>query len=179
MLLNSSVELKSKFPYTYQYFNIITQCYYSYSFKDRIKAAAVPQEIRNAYIKLQYGRGLPDPNKYLAMFVGLPSNYRKSILADVSKQEDHVLENVVCRNPLSKGQQVAPEAVLQFEIQINRISGVPTEANARKEDVLHRSVRFSLCKTNKPATPDQTGNPPEFLGDATLILALLSYIRFL
>ena len=89
------------------------------------------------------------------MFVGLPSNYRKSVLADVAKQEEHSLEQVVCRNPRSKGQQVPPEQVLQFEIQINRISGVPMETVGRRDDVLSRGVRFAICKTNKPATPDQ------------------------
>ena len=109
------------------------------------------------------------------MFVGLPSNYRKSVLADVAKAEEHNLEQVVCRNPRSKGQQVPPEAVLQFEIQINRISGVPMETVGRREDVLSRGVRFAICKTNKPATPDQAGNPPEFLGNVTKLHALPRY----
>lgn len=42
---------------------------------------------------------MPDPEKYLAMFVGLPFTYRRSVLADVSNLPDHSLESIVCRDP--------------------------------------------------------------------------------
>jgi hypothetical protein len=105
------------------------------------------------------------------MFVGLPFNYRKSVLADVALSADHRLEQVVCRNPSVEAQEVSPQSEMQFEVQIVRVSGVPSEEESRKDDVLHRGVRFSICQTNKPPTHLEPGNPPEFLGNVTKLHA--------
>jgi len=39
---------------------------------------------------------LPDPEKYLYMFSGLPANYRLSVLSEISRQRKHALETLVC-----------------------------------------------------------------------------------
>jgi len=48
-----------------------------------------------------------------------------------------------------------------LQVQIRSITGVPAAAPARKDDVLHRGVRFAICKTNKAPTLEQPGNRPE------------------
>ena len=46
---------------------------------------------------------------------------------------------------------------LQFSVQIKRVTGVPSEEGARKEDILIRGVNFGLVRTNKPPTKDEAG----------------------
>jgi calmodulin len=45
--------------------------------------------------QLQYS-ALPDPEKYLSIFAGLPSNYRLSVLADLENHSKHKLGSIVC-----------------------------------------------------------------------------------
>ena len=47
------------------------------------------------YVQLQYSV-LPDPEKHLSMFAGLPANYRLSVLADIEKDPSHSLGRIVC-----------------------------------------------------------------------------------
>ena len=51
-------------------------------------------EVRNTIIKIQFS-SLPDPEKYLYMFHGMPSNYRCSVLADVEKDEKKKMSVIV------------------------------------------------------------------------------------
>ena len=46
-------------------------------------------------LQLQYSF-LPDPEKHLSMFAGLPSNYRLSVLAGVEKDPERFLGRAVC-----------------------------------------------------------------------------------
>jgi hypothetical protein len=46
-------------------------------------------------MQLQYSF-LPDPEKFLVMFAGLPSNYRLSVLAGAEKDPAHFLGRAVC-----------------------------------------------------------------------------------
>ena len=48
--------------------------------------------------QIQYSH-MPDPYTYLNLFIGLPFNYRKSVLAEVSLLKDHKLEYLLCKNP--------------------------------------------------------------------------------
>jgi hypothetical protein len=41
-------------------------------------------------------------------------------------------------SPTSQAVDVPQELELQFEVQVVRVSGVPSEADSRKDDVLHR-----------------------------------------
>ena len=42
----------------------------------------------------------------------------------------------------------SPDSELQFEVQVVRVSGMPSEAESRKDDVLHRySTKHSLLLT--------------------------------
>jgi hypothetical protein len=47
-------------------------------------------DVRSALRKLQFA-GNPNPTTYLTMFRGLPQNYRKSTLGEVSNETDHRL----------------------------------------------------------------------------------------
>ena len=48
--------------------------------------------------QIQYSY-MPDPYTYLNLFVGLPFNYRKSVLAEFSVLQEHRLEELICKNP--------------------------------------------------------------------------------
>lgn len=108
----------------------------------------LPIELRGALRKIQYS-SMPQPERFLTMFQGLPASFRKSVLADVgSSHPENQLGSIVCdENNLRVDARPAPGdglAVnvrvnqLQFEVQVVRVSGVPSEVDARSEDVLHR-----------------------------------------
>lgn len=59
-----------------------------------------------------------------------------------------------------------------------RVSGVPSETDARSDDVLHRSVRFVVCRTDKPPTTQEPGSPPVFLGNVTKVHASVHPSRY-
>lgn len=58
-------------------------------------------------------------------------------------------------------------------MQVVRVHGVPTEDSARKDDVINRGVRFCICKTTKPPSAEETGSPPQFIGNVTKLHATL------
>ena len=103
------------------------------------KMTSLPMSIQRAIRKIQYA-SLPNPEKYLAMFKGLPFTYRRSILADIDVKKENTFDYIVCRNPNLESQKIDPNSEIQFQVQIARVFGVPTEDSARKEDVLHRYV---------------------------------------
>ena len=123
--------------------------------------------IKNALLKLQYS-SLPDHEKYLYMFQGMPSNYRLSVLADLEKDPAKNLAN------LAREESEIDGSGLKFDIQINRVSGVPSENEGRSEDMLIRGLRYGLCRTTKPPTFDDIGNDPEFIGNIIKLHATLN-----
>jgi len=132
----------------------------------------LPIELRTALRKLQYS-GLPDPEEYLTMFIGLPFNYRMSVLSDLEKNfEDRSLQQIVCETDITNyhnGNEF--DKFLQFEVQVVRVSGVPSEENFRSEDVVSHGIKFAICQTNKPPVEGEPGNPPLFLGNVTKLHA--------
>ncbi|RYH09009.1 hypothetical protein EON65_40435, partial [archaeon] len=106
--------------------------------------SSLPYNTRSALRKLQY-TGLPDPEEFLTTFVGLPFNYRISVLGDLEKSENYnSLQKQVCGSvPLSPDDQ---DPAIQFEVQIMRVSGVPTEESYRRDDVVSRGAKFCICQ---------------------------------
>lgn len=162
----------------------------------------LPPLARSAIRKLQFA-SLPNPEKYLTMFVGMPSVARLSILAhEVATQPEHSLEYLLCgdkdttacdllqsaevhavdkkmsslrpRLGAPAQQSIVPQDwEMQFEVQIMRVTGVPAEAAYRSRDVIQRGVRFCLCRTENPPTATDAGEPPEFLGNVVKLQASL------
>lgn len=140
--------------------------------------------VRTALRKIQYS-GLPNPYEYLTMYVGLPSNYRLSILSELEKTSpQNGMKEIICKqykpsqlanyNPKANdnsGATGTPVPDLQFEAQIVRVTGVPSEDVLRREDIISREVKFSICQTNKPPREGEPGNPPNFLGNITALHA--------
>lgn len=135
----------------------------------------LPSESRCGLRKIQYS-SLPNPNRLLGMFAGLPCNFRKSVLASLDANPEHSLESLVIHSPDSlRGHSIDEiskystknENILEFSVQIMNVTGVPTESAARKDDILNRGVRFCLCKAEKLSTPhgSSTGTP-QFLGNS-------------
>jgi hypothetical protein len=96
---------------------------------------------------------------------------RQSVLADIASTPEHNLSKIVCKNPNVEAQQVPPESDVQFQVQILSVSGIPSETESRVHDVVHRGVRFCICRTDKPPTAEEVGMPPEFLGNVTSLHA--------
>ena len=51
------------------------------------------------------------------------------------------------------------------------MTGVPAEAPFRSKDIIQRGIRFCLCRTETPATADNSGDPPQFLGNVVKLHA--------
>ena len=130
---------------------------------------ALPTEVRSGLRKIQYS-SMPQPETLLTMFAGLPSSFRQSVLAEqVSKNAACQLDDIVRQGGMlhvgaefsrsggggsgssssSSGVADALERNLavsvklnqmQFEVQVVRVIGVPSESDARSADVLHRCV---------------------------------------
>lgn len=154
----------------------------------------LPEPVCYAIHKLQFV-SLPKPDKFLTMFNGMPSVTRVSVLAqDIAPLPEHSLEEVLCGNKntttveLLKSSEVSQVATagggkvpphqslvneweLQFEVQIGKITGVPAELPKRTKDVIERGVRFCLCRTSNPATAENPGSPPQFLGNVVKLHA--------
>eukprot|EP00981_Chlorochromonas_danica_P011048 scaffold3678_cov157-Ochromonas_danica.AAC.1 len=63
------------------------------------------------------------------------------------------------------------DPAMQFEVQVVRVTGVPSEESFRRGDIVNRCVKFSVCQTDKPPTAGQPGNPPVFLSNVTKLHA--------
>lgn len=63
--------------------------------------------------QIQYSN-LPDPFTFINIFSGLPFNYRKSVLADISLLPAHRLEQLVCCNPASEVRACEALVVMQL-----------------------------------------------------------------
>lgn len=90
------------------------------------------------------------------MFVGLPFNYRKSVLCEIEQKPKNALINIVCKDTrvevcteklkssskfmirISVVQKIPPESDLFFEVQVLKVTGVPPEDAMRKDDVVER-----------------------------------------
>ena len=64
---------------------------------------------------------MPDPYTFLNLFVGLPFNYRKSVLAEFSVLQEHRLEQIICKNP-------ALEVIVIFRFFCLHVRGNEDEA---------------------------------------------------
>jgi len=142
----------------------------------------LPSLTRLAIKKLQYA-SLPDPEKYLTMFAGLPANYRLSVLATTAQSPHANLAKIVCPTlcitddamPLNltaanSGSQ--PNAI-QCSIQILRVTGVPTPAPEFRKNIVNRGARISLCRLSSPPSPETGGvmETPKFLGNVAKLHA--------
>ena len=61
---------------------------------------------------------------------------------------------------------------LKFDVQVLRVSGVPSEIGSRTEDILARCLHYGVCRTSKPPTADDVGNEPEFIGNVVKLHAI-------
>jgi Ca2+-binding EF-hand superfamily protein len=137
---------------------------------DEQAMAALDIDLRKVMRKIQYSN-LPDPYKYINMFIGLPVTYRASTLAEVSSQESfRSLDKAVCTTQFSDAER-GPDTDISFEFQILKCIGVPSEDESRRADVHSRSIRFNLCYTDNAPTADEPGSPPIFLGNCTKLHA--------
>ena len=131
----------------------------------------MPVALRAAMRKLQYS-ALPDPEKHLTMFIGLPFNYRLSVLSELETLSPrHSLDYLVCNK--TRMEKLERQHEMQFEVQILRVSGIPSEDALRRDDVVGRGVKFCVVKTDKPPALGQPGNSPEFLSNVTKVNAQL------
>ena len=139
----------------------------------------LPHDSRSGLRKIQFS-SLPNPNRLLCMFAGLPSNYRKSVLAGVAAQSEHALESLIMDSVDSvRGHTIAEiaknpcnnENVIEFSVQIMNVTGIPTESGARRDDILNRGVRFCLCESERVSSADEIAPPPVFLGNVTKLHA--------
>ncbi len=128
---------------------------------------SLPIPVRTGIIKIIYS-SLPDPERLNLLYAGLPLNYRKSVLADVANDKSHNF-NKILRNKL---ESTGGKSELFLEIQLNSVQGLPVESVLRARDVVSRGIRFCVCQTDKPATADEPGNPPEFLGNVSSVSAI-------
>jgi Ca2+-binding EF-hand superfamily protein len=136
--------------------------------------AALSYNLRSALRKIQYS-ALPDPEELLTMFIGLPNNFRVSALSDIehentrNRKNPHSLQHVVCHNP--EVADIPSDSVMQFEVQMVRVSGVPSEDPVRSDDLISRGVKFAICQTDRPPSAGTPGNPPRLLGNVTKLRA--------
>jgi Ca2+-binding EF-hand superfamily protein len=111
---------------------------------------ALPHDVRSALRKVQYS-SMPNPEKFLTMFSGLPSSFRQSVLAEQDKKASSHVEDIVrlggvhvsvTTDPVAASEEGLALSVklnqMQFEVQVVRVTGVPSESDARSPDVLHR-----------------------------------------
>jgi hypothetical protein len=68
-------------------------------------------------------------------------------------------------------QQVAEADDITFEVNIEHVSGVPVEHESRRPDLLHKGIRFAICRTDNPPTEDSSGTRPEFLSNVVKLHA--------
>jgi len=134
---------------------------------DAMLRLSVP--LRYALRKLQYSV-LPDPEKHLSMFAGLPANYRLSVLADIEKDPSHSLGRIVCPSKYldanlylsniydTDGSTLAPKQ-FDFSVQILRVTGVPTETPKRRANIVNRCARFAICKAEESEYEGQWLSP--------------------
>jgi hypothetical protein len=136
--------------------------------------AELPYNVRSGLRKIQYS-ALPDPEEMLTMFIGLPNNFRVSALTDIvnenmlRRKNPHSLQHVVCHNPVIA--DIPADSVMQFEVQMVRVSGVPSEDPVRTDDLISRGVKFAIVQTDKPPAQGVPGNPPRLLGNVTKLRA--------
>ena len=127
----------------------------------------LPVVVRTGIIKIIYS-SLPDPERHNLLYAGLPSNYRKSVLADVANNKSHSFSKILN----NKLESTASKSELFLEMQLNSVQGLPIESTLRSRDIVSRGLRYCVCQTDKPATADEPGNPPEFLGNVGSMSAI-------
>ena len=135
---------------------------------DNTKINALEYNVRSSLRKLQFAF-LPNPETRLQMFTGLPSNYRLSVLAGVAKESAHILEDMVFPPKLLQVNTAAGD--VECTVRISKVSGVPSESSERERDIVGKSVKFCICRTDNPPTSEEPGDPPQFLGNVVTLRA--------
>jgi Ca2+-binding EF-hand superfamily protein len=151
--------------------------------------------VRSILRKIQYSI-LPDPEELITMFIGLPTNYRVSVLSDLIEAQDYLkfddnnninnininyrknklqntLEHITCHHQSSASSFSSPSSSssLQFEVQVKQIKGCPNEQAYRESDLISRGIKFAIVQTDKPPTLGEPGNFPIIHGNITKIHA--------
>jgi hypothetical protein len=139
-----------------------------HSLDDKKSVQSLEPVIRDILLKLRYS-SLPDPEKYLYMFQGMPTNFRLSALTSVEEKFESSLSQVSLTNGAS-----ADSSGLKFDVQILNVSGVPSETSGRQSDMLIRGVKFCVCRCGKIPTDDSAGEDPDFVGNVVKLHATLS-----
>ena len=125
------------------------------------------------------------------MHQGLPSCYRKSVLAGIASEEKNHIESVIS-SPVAPARShshshINNKALLDhaktinanarndehfhFTVDVQRVEGVPCEASSRTSDVIRRGVRYCVVQTDQPPSAEQTGHPPIFLSNVSKLQA--------
>jgi Ca2+-binding EF-hand superfamily protein len=128
--------------------------------------------LRAAIRKVQYS-SIPDPMRMLCAFVDVPANYRMSVLSAYNKRinntRTHSLSAMITKPSSRTNSDTFDEVYCQ--LRLKKVTGVPSEGESRRDDVVSRGVRIGICRTPKPPTADEVGVPPDFLGNTPLIRA--------
>jgi Ca2+-binding EF-hand superfamily protein len=128
----------------------------------------LPKLVRSALRKLQASmRG--DATEYLNAFIGMPTNFRQSVLAPLLTSSSHSMSSALTKiagkqlgageiataSLHSDGKRISPQV---FMCSLKGASGVPlpdfASGSFQKEDILRRMVRVSLFYDPPPADCD-------------------------
>ena len=123
--------------------------------------------VQELLMQLQY-HSLPEPEKYLYTFHGIPKGFRVSSISDDEKLIFGSLKEIATKEsePNKTG--------LKFDVQVLKVTGVTSESPQRSSDILMRGVNFALCRTKKPPTDSEIGDDPEFIGNLVKLHATLN-----
>jgi hypothetical protein len=110
----------------------------------------LPPKIFEAIQLLQIAT-LPEPENFISMFSGLPSNYRISIFSEHYYPNKLTFKRMMCSNPL---QQATRETAFTIEVNLQKISGIPLEQSARQMDILARGVKYAACYCEQIPEPE-------------------------
>jgi len=138
-----------------------------HSLDDKKIAQTLEPAVRDVLLKLRY-HSLPDPEKYLYMFQGMPTNFRLSTLADIEEHTENNLRTV------AMSEVAVDETGIKFDVQILKVTGIPSESFSRAPDILVRGVKLCVCRCSKPPTEDSPGDDPDFVGNVVKLHATLS-----
>ena len=112
---------------------------------DKSKSAkSLHRDARAALVKLSQGT-VADPEEHLMAFLGLPSNFRPSVLAMFHKNDAHNLATALDHGALHtvEGAHDANEASVAV-FSLKTAFGVPQPDDKRRCDILRRKVRVAL-----------------------------------
>jgi Ca2+-binding EF-hand superfamily protein len=132
------------------------------------ESAAIPRKIAQLLESIRVG-SLPEPEKSVGMFVGLPSNYRVSIFGNHYYPSTLGMEKLICNQD-----EINFANQLTFQVALMRIHGIPNETSKRKRDILNRGVKFSVCYLSSPPSEESSlPSRPVFLTNVCKLNAKL------